>query len=249
MTVSIVTVSFNNRETLQKTISSVFSQKFEDLEYILVDGNSTDGTKALLKQHDDKITEWISEPDDGMYDAMNKGIEMASGDVIGFLHADDFYTGPNVVQNIVSQMEKDRSDACYADLHYVDSEQIGKVVRKWNSGDYEHGAFLYGWMPPHPTFFVKRKIYEKYGAFKTNFGTAADYELMLRFLHKHKVSVSYLPKTIVHMRTGGDSNSSLKNRFLANIHDRRAWTVNGLSPRFYTLYLKPLRKLGQFILT
>lgn len=247
MKVTIVTVSFNNRETLEKTISSVYSQNFENLEYIVVDGKSTDGTKALLRQHDDKITEWISEPDEGMYDAMNKGIEMASGDVIGFLHADDFYTGPNVITNIVEVMKRERTDACYADLHYVDSKHTGKVVRRWNSGEYEDGAFLNGWMPPHPTFFVKRKIYDTFGGFKTNLGTAADYELMLRFLHKHKISVSYLPETIVKMRTGGNSNSSFRNRLLANRYDRKAWAMNGLSPRFYTLYLKPLRKLGQFV--
>lgn len=247
MKVSVITVSYNNRETLPETIESVSSQNYDNLEYIILDGDSEDGTDKLLKKYDDRVSRWISEPDEGMYDAMNKGLEMATGDLIGFLHADDFYASPDVIEQVVETVQEENADACYADLQFVDKEDTEKVVRTWNSGTYEPGLFLNGWMPPHPTLFVKREIYDTYDGFNTTLGTAADYELMLRFIHKHGIKLAYLPETIINMRTGGESNASLINRLRANQNDRKAWKVNGLKPRFYTLWLKPLRKIGQYI--
>jgi len=244
--VSVITVSYNNRETLEETITSVSTQSYEELEYIIVDGDSTDGTKNLIKKYEDQLSMWISEPDEGMYDAMNKGLAMATGDLVGFLHADDFYASPDVIEQVVETLLQETADACYADLKYVHKSNSAKVIRTWKSGKYEPGYFFNGWMPPHPTLFVKKEIYERYGGFKTELGTAADYELMLRLIHKHRIKLAYLPETIIKMRVGGESNSSIINRLKAHHYDRKAWKMNSLKPRFYTLWLKPLRKIGQY---
>jgi glycosyltransferase involved in cell wall biosynthesis len=246
MKVSVITVSYNNRDTIEKTIESVARQRYENLEYIIVDGNSTDGTESLLKKYDEKVSRWVSEPDEGIYHAMNKGLEMAEGELIGFLHADDFYASPDVIPDVVEMIQTMEADACYADLQYVNRTYTEKIVRTWKSGRYKSGEFLNGWMPPHPTLFVKKEIYEKYGGFKTDLGSAADYELMLRFIHKHEIKLAYLPEKIIKMRTGGESNVSLANRLKANLNDRKAWKVNGLKPKPWTLWMKPLRKIRQF---
>ncbi len=178
---------------------------------------------------------------------MNKGIRLATGDIIGILNSDDFYVSSEVISSVAEIFESDPlTDCLYADLAYVDKNDVNKIVRKWVSGPYSRKSFLNGWMPPHPTFFVKKEIYQKYGSFNTALSTAADYELMLRFLYVHKAVCMYLPGTIIKMRSGGASNQSLKARFSANKQDRLAWEINGLTPRFYTLYLKPLRKIVQY---
>ena len=246
MKVSIITITYNAGQTLESCIRSVAAQSWHDTEYIVVDGGSDDGSVSVIRKHEEKITRWVSEPDKGIYDAMNKGLAMATGDVAGFLHADDLYSDPDAVQKIVRLMEREKSDACYADLVYVDSSSTDKAVRKWKSGEYEPGAFLNGWMPPHPTFFVRKEIYDKHGGYRLDLGTAADYELMLRLIHKIGIHVSYLPETIIKMRTGGQSNASLKHRLKANRMDRKAWAVNGLKPRPHTLLMKPLRKVVQY---
>lgn len=246
MKISIITITYNSEATIEQTIQSVVNQTYADIEYILVDGKSEDNTLKILEKYKSKITRILSEKDNGLYDALNKGISMASGDVIGFLHSDDFYINNQVIQHYADTFLKEGCDAVYSDLYYVDKNNTDKIIRKWKSGDYSANAFLNGWMPPHPTFFVKKEIYSKYGTFDLNFKSAADYELMLRFIHKHKISLGYLPEYTVKMRVGGKSNVSLKNRFSANLEDRMAWKKNGLKPRFYTLYLKPLRKLLQF---
>ena len=246
MKVSIITITYNSGETLEECIQSVAAQTYSNLEYIVVDGGSDDGSLSVIKEHDEEITRWVSEPDSGIYDAMNKGLAMATGDVVGFLHADDLYATSDAISKIVRLMEKENSDACYADLRYVNSTSVDKVVRKWSSGEYEPGAFLNGWMPPHPTFFVRKDIYDRHGGYRLDLGTAADYELMLRFIHKIGIRVSYLPETIIKMRTGGQSNASLKHRLKANRMDRKAWKVNGLKPRPHTLLMKPLRKVVQY---
>lgn len=247
MKISIITVSHNSALTLQDTIDSVRSQSYTSIEYIIIDGNSTDSTQEIIKKNNDIIDKWISEDDRGIYDAMNTGIEIASGEIIAFLNADDILAYSNAVKDVMHHFETKNVDSCYADLVYVEEENIDKVLRKWKSGQYEEGMFLKGWMPPHPTFFVKKRIYEKYGFFNLDLGTAADYEIMLRFLHKYKISVAYLPKTVIKMRMGGVSNRSIFNRLKANKNDRKAWKVNDLKPKAYTLFLKPLRKLNQFI--
>ncbi|MCE7065996.1 glycosyltransferase family 2 protein [Dyadobacter sp. CY326] len=246
MKVTIITVVYNGAKTIRQCIESVLSQDFANVEYIIIDGDSTDGTQEIVKEYGSKITRFVSEKDGGIYDAMNKGIQLAAGDVIGILNADDFYAYNSVISDVASQMHADDVKGCYGDLVYVDSENEMLVKRQWTSGHYKEGAFLNGWMPPHPAFFVKKELYEKLGMFRLDFGSAADYELMLRFIHKAKIKIAYVPKVLVKMRTGGVSNSNIKNRIAANRNDLRAWKENDLTPRFYTLWLKPLRKILQF---
>ncbi len=245
MKVSIITITYNSELTLRDTIDSVVGQSYNNIEYIIVDGGSKDNTLNIVKSYEGKISKVISEKDHGLYDALNKGIKLATGDVIGLIHSDDFYNSTNVIQHIVDTFQSSHSDAVYADLYYVDKDDTTKIFRKWKSGDYKYGMFLNGWMPPHPTFFAKREVYQKWGGFNLQLKSAADYELMLRFIHKHQISLAYLPEFIIKMRVGGKSNVTLKNRIRANQEDRKAWVINGIKPRFYTLYAKPLRKIIQ----
>lgn len=245
MKVSIITITYNSESTLIDTIDSVLNQTYTDIEYIIIDGKSTDSTVSIIHSYKDKISKFISEKDNGLYDALNKGISVATGDIIGFLHSDDFYTNHQVIEKIVQTFKLNQAEAVYADLFYVDKTNVDKILRKWKSGNYKHGMFVNGWMPPHPTFFVRRHCYEKYGSFNLDLISAADYELMLRFVHKHQIKLAYLPEFIIKMRAGGLSNASLSNRIRANKEDRKAWLMNGLKPKFHTLYLKPLRKIIQ----
>jgi glycosyltransferase involved in cell wall biosynthesis len=246
MKVSIITVTYNSEAYLEQTIRSVLSQRYEDIEYIIVDGGSTDNTKNIISAYQNKISRFISEKDNGIYDALNKGLAMAGGDIIGILHSDDFFTHETVIKTVVQTFKDTQADAVYANLCYVDAENTSKIIRKWHSGSYVPNSFLYGWMPPHPTFFVKKSVYRQFGHFNLNFKTSADYELMLRFIHKHQIKLSYLNEYIVYMRVGGQSNASINYRILANLEDRKAWAVNDLKPYFFTLWLKPLRKIRQF---
>lgn len=245
--ISIITVTYNSAATLEHTIQSVLLQDHPDLEYIVVDGASTDETLNIIRKYRHKIDHFVSEKDNGLYYALNKGIALATGDIVGMLHADDFYIDDHVLSKVDARFARSGADAVYADLYYVDTADTGKIIRKWKSGEYSEGKFLWGWMPPHPAFFVKKEIYNRYGGFDTTLRSAADYELMLRFIHKNKIKLAYLPEYIVKMRTGGQSNASLKNRVKANQEDRKAWELNGLKPYFFTLALKPLRKIFQFI--
>lgn len=228
-------------------MQSVLLQDYENVEYIVVDGASADDTLNIIRKYRHKIDHFVSEKDEGLYHALNKGIALATGDIIGILHADDFYIDDHVLSKVADTFKKTNAEAVYADLYYVDKDNTDKIIRKWKSGAYSEGKFLWGWMPPHPTFFVKKEVYSKYGDFNTTLRSAADYELMLRFIHKHKISLAYLPEYIVNMRTGGQSNASVKNRVKANQEDRRAWELNELKPYFFTLTLKPLRKIIQYL--
>ena len=244
MKVSIITVCFNSVSTIKDTIESVIGQGYENIEYIIIDGNSNDGTNEIIRQYADKISFYMSETDKGIYDAMNKGINSATGDLIGILNSDDIYINNRVISKMVANIGT--CDGIYADLVYVDQFNLNKVKRIWRSGQYSKGSFKWGWMPPHPTFFLKKECYDKYGNYNTLMKSAADYEFMLRVIHKHKISLSYLSEIIIKMRVGGISNNSLRNRIKANRDDRKAWEINQLKPNFITLLLKPLRKLSQF---
>lgn len=246
MKVSIITVAYNSDQTIEDTIKSVLSQDFSEIEYIIIDGGSTDRTIDIINRFKDKIATIVSEPDQGIYDGMNKGVALATGDIVGILNSDDFYSNNGVISSVVSQF-KDGVDAVYADLVYVDQLQIEKIIRKWISGEYVHGAFKKGWMPPHPTLFVKNEIYKNYGSYSLELKSAADYEFMLRVIHKHKINLNYLPEIILQMRAGGVSNASFKNRINANKEDRLAWKMNGLKPGKLTFIRKPLSKIKQFI--
>jgi len=244
--ISIITVSFNSASTIADTLKAVANQTYQGIEHIIVDGGSSDETIKIVEDFP-HVAQCISEKDEGIYFAMNKGIAMASGDVIGILNADDFYADNEVIEKIAAVFEDPAVDATYADLVFVTREDVSKVVRAWKSGPFKRSYMYNGWMPPHPTFFVRRLIYEQYGLFNTVLRSAADYELMLRFLLKHHINLSYIPQTIIKMRQGGKSTASISNRIKANMEDRKAWKMNGLKPHFFTLILKPLRKIKQFI--
>ncbi|TAN12877.1 MAG: glycosyltransferase [Chitinophagaceae bacterium] len=246
MKVSIITISYNSCNTIRDTIESVIAQDYSDIEYIIIDGNSNDGTKDIINSYKDKISIFLSEKDNGIYDAMNKGISLASGDLIGIINSDDCYANNQVISNVVGQILETNCDALYGDLIYLNNK-TGKPIRKWSSGKYKKDLFKYGWMPPHPTFFVKREIYKRYGSYNTLLKNSADYELMLRFIHRYEVTVTYLPEILVKMKTGGVSNSSFKNRWNANKEDILAWKLNNLCPLYITRWLKPCRKLLQFV--
>lgn len=243
--ISIITATYNSAATVQDTLECVARQTYENVEHIIVDGKSKDNTLEIVAQYP-SVAKVVSEKDNGIYDAMNKGIKLATGDIIGILNSDDIYIDEFVLAKVAKAFEGG-ADACYADLQYVSATDLSKVTRHWKAGRFNDRSFLMGWMPPHPTFFVRREVYDKVGYFNTTMRSAADYELLLRVFMKHKFNIVYIPEVLVKMRAGGMSNASLKNRLRANNEDRMAWKVNGLKPYFFTLYLKPLRKIFQFI--
>ncbi|RIV21224.1 glycosyltransferase [Fibrisoma montanum] len=247
MKVSIITVVFNGAEHIRDCIESVLGQTYPDIEYIIVDGQSTDGTVDIVRSYGSRVARFVSESDKGLYDAMNKGVGLATGEVVGMLNADDFYRHNRVIENMVATFKRTGSDGVYGDMLYVDRNDPKQLKRYWRSGWYREGDFLWGWMPGHLSFFAKRWAYEQYGLFRLDMKSAADYELMLRFIHKHKLRLAYMDEVTIVMRAGGISNSSLGNRLRANREDRLAWKVNGIQPYFFTLWLKPLRKISQYL--
>lgn len=244
--VSVVTVTYNSAETIEDTIKSVINQDYNNIEYIIIDGVSNDNTLQIVDKYKHKIAKVISEKDAGIYDAISKGINLATGEVVVALNSDDMYASNDVISSVVEVFKNTHADAVYGDLNYVDRNDTNKIIRKWKSGNYKKGQFLKGWMPAHPTFFVKKHCYQNYGSFDLRLKSAADYELMLRFIHVHEIKLAYLPKLIVNMRAGGQSNVSFKNRFKANREDKKAWEINGLKPGFFTLIRKPLSKIKQY---
>lgn len=247
MRVSIVTVVYNGEKFIKSAIDSVLSQDYPDIEHIIIDGNSSDNTMSIVNGYKDSVARIISEPDNGLYDAMNKGLSYCTGDIVGILNSDDFYKGPDVISKVVACFAKSDVQTVYGDLLYVDQFETEKIKRYWKGGEFKRSKFLYGWMPPHPTFFVRKEIYKKYGMFNLNLKSAADYEFMLRVLYKYKTSSYYLSQTLTVMRDGGMSNSSVSNRLRGNSEDSNAWKINNVKPYFFTRYLKPLRKLTQFV--
>ncbi len=248
-TISLITVTCNAGSTLSHCLASVAMQSVAPVEHRIVDGCSTDNTLELTKYHTGHQLQVVSEPDNGIYDAMNKGLRQVTGEVVGILNADDFYAGPDVLKEVTAVFADPSVQACYGDLCYVDCRSPGKIVRYWRSGRYDFRRFYWGWMPPHPTFFVRRAVYLNYGLFNLDLGSAADYELMLRYLLRHRLPAAYIPQVLVKMRTGGVSNVALANRLQANRMDRKAWVMNGLRPYPWTLTMKPLRKFGQWLFT
>jgi glycosyltransferase involved in cell wall biosynthesis len=225
----------------------VRQQDYPLIEHIVIDGLSGDDTLGIVSKFP-HVTKIISEKDKGIYDAMNKGIALATGEVIGILNSDDVYSDDRVLSAVAELFADDSVDVCYADLQYVEQDNTRKVLRTWRSGRYSRKSFYWGWMPPHPTFFVRRRVYDQVGLFNTTLRSSADYEMMLRILVKYDMEARYLPKVIVKMRAGGVSNASLRNRLRANREDRTAWKLNGLNPYFFTLLVKPLRKLPQYFI-
>jgi glycosyltransferase involved in cell wall biosynthesis len=248
MKISIITVSYNSVKYLENCINSITNQSHKNIEYIIIDGASTDGTLSLLNSKRDQLSVLLSEPDSGIYDAMNKGINIVSGDVIGLLNSDDFYINNKVISKVVKEFENDPSlDACYADLVYVDQINTSKIVRYFKSSAFKHGLFSKGWCPPHPTFFVRRSVYDRFGKFDLNYRIAADVELMMRFLEVHNIKSRYIPEVWVKMRMGGVTNKNLKNILLQNWEILGSFYKNGLSvnPISFFIY-KIISRFKQF---
>ena len=248
MKISIITVTFNSVSVINDCLTSVRSQKYEDIEHIIIDGSSTDGTLSLLESKRDQFATLISENDTGIYDAMNKGIQKSTGDIIGFLNADDFYTNNEVISKVVSTFKKDKLlEACYGDLIYVDQLDTSKVIRYWKSSKFESGYFSKGWCPPHPTFFVKSSVYKKLGNFNLKYSIASDVELMMRFLEIKKINFRYIPETWIKMRMGGISNKSLKNIIILNKEILSALKTHDLPKNYLIFFInKIILRLKQF---
>lgn len=246
MKVSIITATYNSASTIKDTVQSLELQTYPDIEYIIIDGNSNDDTLEIIRENSTRVSIMISEPDKGIYDALNKGIENATGDIIGFLHSDDLLAYPQAIADIVATFKQNNCDAVYADLDYVSKENISSIVRKWKSGDYSIDKMKYGWMPPHPSFYMKRDKYIEWGGFNLDYRISADYDSLLRYLWKYQAKVSYLPKVVTIMRVGGESNRSLKNIIKKSNEDITIIKKNGL---FWPVVLicKNLSKLPQFI--
>lgn len=246
MKVTIITVVYNAESHLRDCIESVLAQDYPDIEYILIDGNSTDRTYQIAQEYKDRFAVLISEPDRGMYDALNKGIDLATGEVIGILNADDMLADTKVISEVAAVfMEKDVA-ALYGDLNYVAQDDVAKIQRKWRSAPAKPRDLALGWMPAHPTLYVKAKVFNELGAYKLDYGSAADYELMLRYLYRSKISTAYLPKLMVNMRNGGMSNQSTKHRYVALLNDYKALKGNKVRFALVALFLKKVRKIKQF---
>jgi len=243
MKVSIITVVYNNAHVIKSAIDSVLSQTYPNIEYIIIDGKSTDGTVDIISSYGSKIAKCISEPDKGIYDAMNKGLKLATGDVVGILNSDDMYMSQDVIEKVVAIFETHAVESMFADLVYVRPDNLDKVVRYYDSSYFSPAKFAYGWMPAHPTFFVKKEIYEKYGYFKTDYKIAADYELLARFLGKYAISYFYLQLPIVKMRTGGVSTTNFKSNIVINQEILRACSANGIDSNWWMVLSKYPKKL------
>jgi glycosyltransferase len=244
MIISIITISFNNVDTIESTMQSVLSQTYQNIEYIVIDGASTDGTVEIIHKYESALSKWVSEPDDGIYDALNKGIAMATGDVVGFLHADDIFYDFFVVAEVMDIFQKNQCHAVYSDLVYVARNDSQNVFRFWKSCPFEPKLLKRGWMPPHPALFIHRAVYEKYGVFNADLRISADYDLILRFFSRPDFVSEYLPHVIVRMRTGGVSNRSIGNILRKSREDYRAMK-NNKTGGFITLLWNNLSKLSQ----
>jgi glycosyltransferase len=244
LTVSIITASYNNIETIESTIQSVLTQTYPNIEYIIVDGGSTDGTVDVIRRFDSAVANWVSEPDKGLYYALNKGIAMASGDVIGFLHADDVLHDLFVIASVMKLFLEKKCEAVYGDLVYVARNDMNNLIRFWKSCPFHPKLLRQGWMPPHPTLFVHRKIYEQLGTFNTEMRIAADYDMVLRFFKHPDFHSEYLPHVLVRMRMGGISNKNLVNMLRKSMEDYKAMKNNRIGG-FKSLVWKNLSKLSQ----
>jgi glycosyltransferase len=246
MKISIITATYNSAKTLADTMRSVMEQDYPNVEHLIIDGASKDDTLAIARSYQ-HVARIVSEKDKGIYDAMNKGITHATGEVIGILNSDDVYVHNHILSRVMSAFRDPSIDVVYGDLQYVSATNLNKITRTWKAGTFTKKKFYYGWMPPHPAFFVRRKVYETVGNFNLALRSAADYEFMLRVLLKYDHHVRYVPEVLVKMRVGGISNATFLNRIRANREDREAWRINNIRPYFFTITFKPLRKVFQFL--
>lgn len=246
MKVSIITATYNSAATLTDTLASLEAQTYSNIEYIIIDGASKDGTVELAKSQCSRIAKLVSEPDKGIYDALNKGIALATGDIVGFLHSDDVLAYPEAIEDLVSCYCAGSYDAIYADLDYVSKDDIQKVIRHWVSGSFDESKLAWGWMPPHPTFYMKKELYEKFGGFNLSYPIAADYDSVLRYLKSNSLKVAYNSNVLIKMRVGGASNNSIKNVIRKIKEERLIMKNNGLFYP-YALIMKRLSKIHQFL--
>ncbi len=245
MKISVVTAVYNNRDTVGQALDSALRQTHRDVELVVIDGASTDGTQEVLQAYADRVGVLVSEPDRGIYDALNKGIARASGEVVGFLHSDDLFADERVLSRIAEAFADPNVDAVYGDLLYVRKDDPTKVVRTWRAGAFSPSRLAHGWMPPHPTLYVRRAAYQRLGGYDTSYRIAADYDCVLRLLGRGSLRAAYIPEVLVKMRVGGASNRSLKNILRKTREDYRALRVNGVGG-FGALAWKNLSKLPQF---
>lgn len=246
MKISVITATYNSAATVADTLRSVASQSHPDIEHVIVDGLSSDNTLSIVHQFP-HVAVCRSEKDKGIYDAMNKGLGLVTGDIVAILNSDDYYQDEQVLAKVAAAFDDAEVMVVYGDLIYVDPVNTSKITRYWKAGRFTLSSFRLGWMPPHPAFFVRKSVYDQLGTFNDSLRCSADYEMILRILLKHRMKARYIPETLVSMREGGMSNASFKHRVNANREDRRAWELNGLKPYFFTVYLKPIRKIFQFI--
>jgi glycosyltransferase involved in cell wall biosynthesis len=252
MKISIITTTYNSIQTLRDTISSVLAQDYADLEYIIVDGASTDGTREIIEEseaHFGNRLHWLSELDKGIYDAMNKGIAMATGEIVGIINSDDFYHRRDVIDRVVEAFQNKDIQAVYGDVRFVHPNNLDRTVRYYSSKNFSPKRFRYGFMPAHPTFFTYRKYFEAFGYYKTDYRIAADYELLIRFLYIHRLRVQYLPFDFMKMRTGGASTASIKSNLLLNKEIVRACKENGIWTCLPLLSMKYIIKIFELVFT
>lgn len=243
--ISIITAVYNRDETIGQAIDSVAAQSYKNFEHLIIDGASTDGTLSQVEKHSHERIRVISEPDKGIYDALNKGIRAATGDIIGMMHSDDFFANNNVLSNVARTFDVEKADAVFGDLDYVSALNSSKVIRHWKSCSFSRAKLRWGWMPPHPTLYVRRQVIERYGEYNTSYRISADYEAVLRWFGLAGIKSVYLPETLVKMRVGGESNRSLERVIRKSFEDLRALRsaqIGGIE----TLVWKNISKLPQF---
>jgi glycosyltransferase involved in cell wall biosynthesis len=255
MKISIITIAYNSEKTINNTLDSVLSQNYDNFEYIIIDGNSKDSTLYILESYRDLFSKKfinyiiVSENDNGIYDAMNKGIRMSSGDIIGILNSDDFYSNNSVLSEVVQQFNNTKTECVFADVRFVKNNDLGKTVRYYSSAKFNPKNFKYGFMPAHPTFFTFKKNYDKFGFYKIDYRIAADYELLVRFLYTHKLSYSYIPKALTIMRVGGVSTRSFISNYILNKEIVRCCNENGIKTNMCILFFKYFIKIFELINT
>jgi len=245
--ISIITVTYNSGKTITDTIQSVLSQRYPNIEYIIIDGVSDDATDTIIRSFGDKIDKYISEPDKGMYDAINKGFRLASGKVVGILNSDDVFYDNYVIEKVAESFSKNDIDALFGDAIFVDPVKTTRIVRYYSSKNFKLSKFRFGYMPAHTSFYAKKELFEKYGYYKTDYKIAADFELMLRFLLINKVSYKYLEFPFVSMRMGGISNRSLKSKLVLNKEIARACNENEIKTNYLYIYSKYFLKVFEFL--
>lgn len=246
MRVSIITAVFNRAITISDAITSVQQQKYANVEHVIIDGASTDGTLDILRDHLDSRSKLFSEPDNGIYDALNKGLARATGDIIGVMHSDDLFADENVLADVAKAFENPSIEAVYGDLEYVAQKDIDHVIRHWRAGEYDPARLRWGWMPPHPTLFLRKQVIEQFGGYDTQFRIAADYDAILRYFGQGRIRASYIPRVLVKMRFGGESNQSFSKILRKSREDYIALRRNGIGG-IGALAWKNLSKLVQFL--